>query len=80
MIYSKEQELDKAEKRILAAVLELISDETTSEQRLELLVELKELSERTGRLETEIRQLIADKARIEQELQYYESTVAAYRY
>jgi hypothetical protein len=80
MIYSKEQELDQTEKRILAAELELISDDTTSEQRVQLLVELKDLSERTGQLESEIRQLIADKARIEQELQYYESTVTAYRY
>ena len=80
MIYSKEKELDNAEKRILAAELELISNETTTEERVLLLSELKDLSERTGQLEEEIKQLIADKARIEQELQYYESTVTAYRY
>lgn len=80
MIYSKEQELDRSEKRILAAELEMINDDTTSEQRVQLLVELKELSERTGQLEAEIKQLIADRARIEQELQHYESTVTAFRY
>jgi len=80
MIYSKEEELERAEKRVLAAELELINDDTTSEQRVQLLVELKELSERTGQLESEIKQLIADRARIEQELQYYESTITAYRY
>jgi len=80
MIYSKEEELDRAEKRILAAELELINDDTTTEQRVILLTELKDLSERTGKLETEIKQLIADRARIEQELQYYESTITAYRY
>lgn len=80
MIYSKEQELERTRDRIAAAEAELISDETTSEQRVLLLSELKELSERTGELETEIKQLIADRARIEQELQYYESSVTAYRY
>lgn len=80
MIYSKEQELDRTEKRIAAAEAQLISDETTSEQRVLLLDELKELAERSGELEAEIKQLIADKARIEQELSYYESTVTAFRY
>ena len=58
----------------------MISDQTTSEERVVLLDELKDLSERTGQLEAEIKQLIADRARIEQELQYYEQTVTAYRY
>jgi hypothetical protein len=80
LIYSKEQELESAEQRIIAAELELINDDTTSERRVELLVELKELSERTGELEAEIKQLIADRARIEQDLAYYESTLAAYGY
>jgi hypothetical protein len=58
----------------------LISDETTTKQRIELLAELKDLSEHTGELESEIEYLIAERARAEQELQYYEQTVAAYRY
>ncbi len=80
MIYSKERELEHAEDRIAEAEAALISDETTSEERVLLLDELKDLSERTGQLESEIKQLIADRARIEQELQYYESTITAYRY
>lgn len=79
-IYSRESELEATEKRIIAAELALISDDTTTEDRLALLAELKELSERTGHLETEIKQLIADRARFEQDLQYYEQTVAAYGY
>lgn len=79
-IYSRESELEAAESRILAAELLLISEETTTEERVGLLVELKELSERTGELESEIKQLIADRARFEQDLQYYEQTVAAYGY
>jgi len=80
MIYSKEQELERTEKRVVAAEAAVISDQTTSEERVLLLDELKNLSERTGKLEAEIKQLIADRARIEQELQYYEQTVTAYRY
>jgi len=79
-IYSKEQELEYAENRITAVGLALISSETTSEERIALLVELKDLSERTGELEVEIDLLIADRARFEQDLQYYEQTVAAYGY
>lgn len=80
LISSKETEIDNAEKRIVSAQFELIDDETTSEQRVNLLVELKNLAERIGQLEVEIDQLIADRARIEQELQYYESTLTAYGY
>ena len=79
-IYARESELEAAENRIVAAQLALISDETTTEERLALLAELKELSERTGNLESEIKQLVADRARFEQDLQYYEQTVAAYGY
>lgn len=79
-IYARESELENTEGRILTAELLLISDETTADERLALLLELKELSERTGQLEAEIRQLIVDRARFEQDLQYYEQTVAAYGY
>jgi len=79
-IYARERELEAAENRIVAAELQLINDETTTDERVALLAELKELSERTGELETEIKQLVADRARYEQELQYYEQTVAAYGY
>ena len=79
-IYSRESELEAAEHRVVEAELALISDETTTEERLALLAELKELSERRGHLKSEIKQLIADRARFEQDLQYYEQTVAAYGY
>ncbi|MDH3613793.1 MAG: DUF2799 domain-containing protein [Gammaproteobacteria bacterium] len=79
-IYAREAELEAAENRITAAELALISEQTTTDERIALLVELKDLSERTGQLESEIKQLIADRARYEQDLQYYEQTVAAYGY
>ena len=79
-IYSKQSELDYSEKRIVAIGVELISDETTTEQRVALLAEMQDLSERTGELESEIDFLVAERARAEQELQYYEQTVAALGY
>ena len=79
-LYAREAELEKTENRIVAAELLVISADTTTDERIALLIELKELSERTGELEAEIKQLIADRARFEQDLQYYEQTVAAYGY
>lgn len=79
MIYSKERELENAQKRIVQAQVELISDEATAEQRILLINELKDLAEHMGELETEIDQLTVDRARIEQELQLYESSLTAQR-
>ena len=59
---------------------ELISDDVTPQDRLLLLTDIKELAERSGELEAEIEQLVADKARHEHELEDYEQTVAAYGY
>ena len=79
-IQSNRNELDYAEKRMTAIGVELIAEETSTDQRVALLAELKDLSERKGELESEIDHLIAEHARAEQELSYYEQTVAAYRY
>ncbi len=79
-LYASESELENTKKRIVAAELLLISDATTTDERIALLVELKELSERKGKLKHQIKQLIADRARLEQELQNYEQTIAAYGY
>ena len=77
-IYSKERELERVEDAIRSKEALLISDETTTEDRILLLADLKDLSERTGELEAEIQQLVADRARFETELAEYEATVAAY--
>ena len=70
----------QTEERIALIGAELINQDTTTEQRVELLAELKQLSERTGELDAEIERAIADRAQAEQELEYYERTVAAYSY
>ena len=80
LIYSKESELDDVKSQIRSTEARIISPETTNEDRVLLLVDLKELSERTGELEAEIDMLVADRARHEQDLSHYEQTVAAHGY
>ncbi len=77
-IYAKERELERVESSIRSSEARLIDPETTTEDRVLLLADLKDLSERTGELETEIEMLIADRARFEMELAEYEATVASY--
>ncbi len=77
-IGAKERELERVESEIRDKEAMLISEETTTEDRVLLLVDLKDLSERTGELESEIEALVAARARHEYELADYEQTVAAY--
>ena len=79
-IHNKKHELEDIEDQITHNEALLIGDQTTTEDRVLLLADLKRLSERTGELEIEIEALIADTARHEQNLQHYEQTVAAYGY
>ena len=79
-IHNKKHELEDIEDQITHNEALLIGDQTTTEDRVLLLADLKRLSERTGELEIEIEALIADRARHEQNLQHYEQTVAAHGY
>jgi hypothetical protein len=79
-IYNKKQELEVAEKSAAATGVALVSGETTTEERVLLLVDLKQLSEHIGLLESEIESLIIDRAQFEHDLQLYEQTAAAYNY
>jgi hypothetical protein len=75
-INSKEYEMKENDKDIAGNAAALISDETTMERRIILLAEMKELAERNGRLETEIRDLYDLRARSEVELEHYQVYVA----
>lgn len=77
-IYAKERELERVQNDIRDKEASLISEETTIQDRVILLADLKDLSERTGELENEIEVLIQDRAKYEYELADYERTVAAY--
>jgi hypothetical protein len=75
-INAKEHELDNIHDRIRSAEAKLISSETTIENRVLLLSDLKELSERTGELEAEIAELIEERAIDEQRLASYQAVLA----
>ena len=75
-INAKEHELDNTHDRIRNAEVALISAETTIEDRVLLLADLKELSERTGQLEAEIAGLIEERAIAEQQLATYQAVIA----
>jgi hypothetical protein len=75
-IRSREAELEKTEEQIRQVQADLISPETSTEDRVMLLVDLKDLSERTGEIEAEIVNLIEDRAVYEQQLHQYEAMIA----
>ncbi len=78
MIYAKERELERIESSIRNKQALLIAEETTTQDRVLLLADLQELSERTGELEAEIEVLIQERSAHEYELADYERTVSAY--
>ena len=79
-ISAKRSELERSEKRVIEAELLLIARDTTTEERILLLAELKDLSERTGQLEAEIVELTEDRVIYEQQLAAYEETIAGNSY
>lgn len=72
-INAKKRELENVEVDMRAAEARLISSETTMEDRVLVLAELKDLSERTGQLEAEIDVLIEERAISEQQLAAYQA-------
>jgi len=79
-IYARERELASISESVRDAEALLIGADTSTEDRILLLADLKRFSERIGELEAEIEMLIADRAGHEQELRHYQQTVAAYGY
>ena len=79
-ISSREQKMEDNVETIAAKQATLIAADTTVEDRVLILADLKRLSEEQGELEAEIEQLIDERARHETELADYENTVAAYGY
>lgn len=71
-INSKQNELERIHDEMREREASLISEETTTEERVLLLVDLKDLSERTGQLEAEIQDLYEQRARYQSELEHYQ--------
>ena len=79
-ISARERELENVEDEMRSKEAALIAPETTTEQRILLVADLKELSERTGELETEIQMLYEERARAQAELDNYQARVVDYGY
>jgi hypothetical protein len=75
-INARKAALERKEDRVRVVEAELIARETTAENRVLLLVELKELSEETGQIEAEIVALVEERAVAEQQLAEYEAMIA----
>jgi chromosome segregation ATPase len=75
-INSKKHELDNTNDQIRSAQAQLIGADTSIEERVLLLGDLKELSERTGQLDAEIAQLIEERAITQQQLAAYQAVIA----
>lgn len=71
-INAKEREIDRIKEDMRLKEAALISDETSTEERVLLLVDLKDLSERTGQLEAEIQDLYERRAHSQAELDSYQ--------
>jgi hypothetical protein len=79
-INAKKAELEKTEDQIRQVEADLISSETSAQDRVLLLVDLKDLAERTGELDAEIVELIEERAVHEQQLAQYEAMIADANY
>ncbi len=75
-ISAKQRELDNLDDVVGKKEAALIADETTVQDRVLILADLKELSERKGQLEAEILDLVEDRALHEQQLASYEAMLA----
>lgn len=75
-INAKERELVEIKELVRVKEAELIDRDATTEERILLLADLKDLSERTGQLESEIYLLIDDRARHEEQLASYQASLA----
>lgn len=75
-INANENEQDRIEKRLISNGAALIATKTTQEERIILLAEMKDLAERTGQLDAEIKELYELRARAQIELDHYQLVVA----
>ncbi len=79
-LYNHEARLERTKGEIRQKEAALIAKETSTEDRILILADLKELSEEVGTLESEIDTLIAERAAAEVELGNYQQVVAEYGY
>jgi len=72
---AKRNALRNAESDIVTQSARAISNEGTTEERAQAVVDVKQLGERVGRLKTEIRQLEEERVHCERDLQDYRASL-----
>ena len=72
---AKRRELNKAEEDVVTKSAIVVSSESTTEQRAQAVVDVKQLGERMGRLKSEIRQLTEDRVHYERDLADYRASL-----
>ena len=75
-IHEAQYDLAHVKKRITQTELGLLTPHMAAEERLQLLADLKDLSERKGNIETALIALNRDHVRAQQELSDYRSFIA----
>ncbi len=76
-IASRRYEIRRLEDAIVRSGFRVADGTSTPEQRTQAVLDTKQTAERIGRLKSEISDLEKDRARYEQELETYRSTVAS---
>ncbi len=76
LINSKGHELDDIEDAVIHNGIDIIAKDTTQEERILLLADMKNMAERTGQLEAEIKELYETRAHAQAELEQYQIVVA----
>lgn len=75
-INARTQEIETLKDDIRSKEAALIHKDTPTEERILLLADLKDLSERIGQLESEVYMLVEDRARHEEQLAAYQAVLA----
>lgn len=75
-INARTQEIETLKEDIRSKEAALIHKDTSTEERILLLADLKDLSERIGQLESEVYMLVEDRARHEEQLAAYQAVLA----
>lgn len=79
-ISSKEHEMEELDEDIRSKEAALIAEETTVQDRILILADLKDMSERSGELAAEIEYLYEERARHRVELENYQASLMDYGY
>jgi hypothetical protein len=76
-IAARRHEIVRLEDAVLRRGFRVVDGAATPEERTQAVLDTKQIAERIGRLKSEIAELEKDRARYEQELETYRSTVAS---